>query len=212
MTPKAAMAEKRLNTTGLEDENSTAASEARPAGSGIFIKEVRIRNFRCLLSVDVELDELTVLIGQNNSGKTSFLNALFAAIGAGQRIISNDDIWLRKGEVSAPKDRAVVIDILIRPTDDQGKLTSGFPTGSPWLELWGSSIVQDDNDHDLVAIRTSFKWNTVKGEYVLERKFLKDWQADSSKWEESKPVEKLWQLRCSRSNRLHCTCSMQSEI
>lgn len=44
---------------------------------------------------------LTVLIGRNNSGKTSFLNALFAAIGAGQRIISNDDILLRKGEVSA---------------------------------------------------------------------------------------------------------------
>ena len=130
MTLKSATAAKGLNSRGMEEENSTAASEARSAGSGIFIKEVRIRNFRCLLSVDVELDKLTVLIGQNNSGKTSFLNALFAAIGAGQRIISNDDILLRKGEVSAPKDRAVVIDILIRPTEDQGKITSDFPTGS----------------------------------------------------------------------------------
>jgi putative ATP-dependent endonuclease of OLD family len=191
MTPKVATEAKRPDTKQVEDENSIAASEAGPASSGIFIKEVRIRNFRCLLSVDVELDMLTVLIGQNNSGKTSFLNALFAAIGAGQRIISNDDILLRKGEVSAPKDRAVVIDILIKPTDDQGKIMDVFPSGSPWLELWGNGIVQDDNEHDLVAIRTSFKWNTVKGEYVLERKFLKDWQADSSKWEESKPVEKI---------------------
>jgi hypothetical protein len=64
-----------------EKKNSSATSEASPtAGSGIFIKEVRIRNFRCLLSVDVELDKLTVLIGQNNSGKTSFLNAFFAAV------------------------------------------------------------------------------------------------------------------------------------
>jgi predicted ATP-dependent endonuclease of OLD family len=31
--------------------------------------------------VNVALDELTVLIGENNSGKTSFLNALYAAIG-----------------------------------------------------------------------------------------------------------------------------------
>src|SRR5208282_1666426 len=191
MTPKAATAVKRLNTRQMGDENSTAASEARPAGSGIFIKEVRIRNFRCLLSVDVELDKLTVLIGQNNSGKTSFLNALFAAIGAGQRIISNDDILLLKGEVSVPKDRAVVIDILIKPTDDQGKIIDVFPSGSPWLELWGNGVVQDDNEHDLVAIRTSFKWNTVKGEYALERRFLKDWQPDGNKWEESKPVEKI---------------------
>jgi AAA ATPase domain len=72
----------------VEKKNPSATSEASPAaGSGIFIKEVRIRNFRCLLSVDVELDKLTVLIGQNNSGKTSFLNAFFAAVGAGQRII-----------------------------------------------------------------------------------------------------------------------------
>ena len=98
-----------------------------PAFSGIVITEVRVRNYRCLRSVDVELDLLTVLIGQNNAGKTSFLNALFAAIGAGQRIISSDDVFLQKTEVSAPKDRMIAIDILIRPTDDQGKIVDVFP-------------------------------------------------------------------------------------
>jgi hypothetical protein len=166
-------------------------SNSLPAASEIFIKEVRVRHFRCLRSVDLELESLTVLIGQNNSGKTSFLNALFAAIGAGQRVISSDDIFLRASEVSPPKDRDVVIDILIRPTDDKGLITDAFPQGSPWLELWGLGIVQDQDDRDLVTIRTSFKWNAVKGEYILERRFLKDWQADSSKWEDSKPVEKV---------------------
>jgi putative ATP-dependent endonuclease of OLD family len=159
--------------------------------SGIFVKEVRIRNYRCLRSVDVELDLLTVLIGQNNAGKTSFLNALFAAIGAGQRVISNDEIFLYKNEGSAPKDRAVTIDLLIRPTDDQGQIIDVFPAGSVWLELWGLGVVQGDDDRDLVAIRTLFKWNAIKGEYVLERRFLKDWQVDSARWEESKPVEKV---------------------
>ncbi|MEA3283263.1 MAG: AAA family ATPase [Euryarchaeota archaeon] len=51
--------------------------------SGIKIIEVRIRNFRSLKEVNVSLDWLTVLIGENNSGKTSFLDALSAAIGAG---------------------------------------------------------------------------------------------------------------------------------
>ena len=175
----------------LEQTPSNDKSNTEPSSSGIFIKEVRIRHFRCLRSIDVELEPLTVLIGQNNSGKTSFLNALFAAIGAGQRIISTDDIFLTKNEVSAPKSRAVVVDILIRPTDEQGQITDVFPQGSAWLELWGLGVVQDDNDRDVVAIRTSFKWNAIKGEYVLERRFIKDWQTDSAKWEDSKPVEKV---------------------
>jgi putative ATP-dependent endonuclease of OLD family len=162
-----------------------------PAFSGIVITEVRVRNYRCLRSVDVELDSLTVLIGQNNAGKTSFLNALFAAIGAGQRIISGDDVFLQKTEASAPKERLIAIDIQIRPTDEQGKIADVFPQGSAWLELWGSGVIQDEEERDLVAIRTQFKWNAIKGEYVLERKFLKDWQKDATKWADSKPVEKV---------------------
>ena len=60
-----------------------------------------------------------------------------------------------------------------------------------WLELWGSGVVQGEDDRDLVAIRTQFKWNTIKGEYILERRFLKDWQKDCAKWEDSKPVERV---------------------
>ena len=176
------------------DKSAHKLSDETPppsAFSGIVVTEVRVRNYRCLRSVDVELDLLTVLIGQNNAGKTSFLNALFAAIGAGQRIISSDDVFLQKTEVSAPKSRVIAIDILIRPTDEQGKIVDVFPQGSPWLELWGLGVIQDEDERDLAAIRTQFKWNTIKGEYVLERRFLKDWQKNGAKWEESKPVEKV---------------------
>ena len=159
--------------------------------SGIFVKEVRVRNYRCLRSVDLTLDDLTLLVGPNNSGKTSFLNAIFAAIGAGQRSLTSEDVFIGKGEASAPKARGVAIDILIRPADTTGNIVNVFPQGSAWLELWGLGVVQDERDNDLVAIRTSFKWNAVKGEYVLERRFLKEWQHESKKWEDSKPVEKI---------------------
>lgn len=195
---------KEKKTTGAAAAASSAAKRADksahkpsnenpppPAFSGVVVKEVRVRNYRCLRSVDVELDLLTVLIGQNNAGKTSFLNALFAAIGAGQRIISGDDVFLQKTEVSAPKSRLIAIDILMRPTDNQGKIMDVFPQGSPWLELWGLGVVQDEDERDMVAIRTQFKWNTIKGEYVLERRFLKEWQKDGAKWEDSKSVEKV---------------------
>lgn len=166
-----------------------ASENSASVFSGIVVKEIRVRNYRCLRSVDVELDLLTVLIGENNAGKTSFLNALHSAIGAGQRVISSEDVFLQKNEVSAPKNRPIAIDILIRPTDDQGKIVDVFPQGSPWLELWGLGVVQDEDERDQVAIRTQFKWNAIKTEYVLERRFLKDWQKDSAKWEDSKPVE-----------------------
>ena len=37
---------------------------------------VEIRNFRCIKELSVNLDKTTVLIGENNSGKTAFLEAI----------------------------------------------------------------------------------------------------------------------------------------
>lgn len=158
--------------------------------SGIQVIEVRIRNFRSLRWVDVTLDSLTVLIGENNAGKTSFLDALFAAIGAGRRVITAEDVYLAPKETKVPKDRVITVDLLIRPADANGKIIDSFPTGSYWLELWGNAVSQDANDNDLVAIRTQLKWDATRGEYVTERKFLNDWQTDPKKWEESRVKEK----------------------
>jgi len=147
-----------------------------PIKSGIQITEVRIRNFRSLQYVDITLDSFTVLIGENNSGKTSFLEAIFAAIGAGRRVIGSDDVFLDNGESKVPKDRDVIIDILIHPVDDDGGIIDAFPEGSFWTELWGSGISQDLNtDNDFVAIRTKTSWNAGKAEYVTERHFLQEW-------------------------------------
>jgi hypothetical protein len=69
-------------------------------------------------------------------------------------------------------ERMVVIDLPIRPADAEGQLINAFPSGSPWLELWGSGVVQDHNDHDLVAIRTSFKcssWLNLVERFFAER-------------------------------------------
>ncbi|PNU18605.1 ATP-dependent endonuclease [Geothermobacter hydrogeniphilus] len=148
--------------------------------SGIQITEVRVRNYRSLKSVDMQLGPFTVLIGENNSGKTSLLEALFAAIGAGRRVITQDDVFLDNGESKVPKDREVLIDILIHPVNEEGILGT-FPEGSFWVELWGSGIAQyHDTDNDFVAIRTRTFWNHGKAEYVTERRFLKEWPDSDS--------------------------------
>ena len=52
--------------------------DAQPPGAkhGLRLTTVSIRNFRCIRDLSVELDDTTVLIGENNSGKTAFLEAI----------------------------------------------------------------------------------------------------------------------------------------
>ncbi len=148
--------------------------------SGIRIVEVRIRNFRSLKSVDVKLDDLTVLIGANNSGKTSFLEALHAAIGAGRRLLSQDDIYIHPSEEMLPFDRSIIIDVLNKPTDQNGSISDHFSEGSYWLNLWRNGIGHDEADNEFAAFRTRLTWNRERGEYQAERLFLREWVSDSS--------------------------------
>ena len=56
------------------------------------------------------LDNLTILTGQNNSGKTSFIKALEAAIGIGRQRFTEEDIYLANSEKILPKDRIIIVD------------------------------------------------------------------------------------------------------
>lgn len=145
--------------------------------SGIAIVCARVRDFRSLANVEVDLNDLTVLIGANNAGKTSFLDALFAAIGAGRKPLGADDIRLAADESMAPKTREVVIDVLIRPVGDDGTVIDAYPAGSYWTNLWGTpGIASDESFNEFTGIRTTLKWNNLRGEHVVERRFLKEWK------------------------------------
>ncbi|MFC1926704.1 ATP-dependent endonuclease [Chloroflexota bacterium] len=150
---------------------------------------VQIHNFRSLKEVEVFLDATTILIGENNSGKTSFLEALYYAIGAGKRTIGEEDIYIDPKEKRVPRDRIVTIDLLIRPIDSNGNIRDTFIEGSFWVSLWGSGVAQDEKENDFVAIRTQMKWSNTKGEYGTERRFLLDWPS-LEKWEDARINEK----------------------
>src|SRR5208337_778144 len=129
--------------------------QSESAASGLRFVAVRVSNFRGLIFVDMELDRVTVILGANNAGKSSFLEALCAAIGAQRRVFGKDDIHLAAGEVDVPRDRKAIIDLLIRPTDDAGNVVTNFPAGSYWTELFGLGISQDENYADFVGIRAT---------------------------------------------------------
>jgi len=147
--------------------------------SGIKVTDVRVSNFRAIKNVEVSLEDLTILIGANNAGKTSFLDAVYAAIGAGRRLLGQDDVRLEAGEALPPKERAVTVDVRIRPLEENGSIAANFPEGSFWTSLWGTGIKQEvDSDFDeFVGIRTTLAWSHSRGDYVVERRFLKEWCA-----------------------------------
>ncbi|WP_459047607.1 ATP-dependent nuclease [Stenotrophomonas sp. PSU_St99] len=144
--------------------------------SGIAIVAVRVSNFRSLKNIEVELSDLTVIIGANNAGKTSFLDALFGAIGAGRKFLGVDDVRLEPTEATAPKDRHVTIDVLIRPIGVDGEIGEAYPPGSYWTSLWGTQgIATDEHGSEITALRTQLVWSNVRGEYIVERRFLREW-------------------------------------
>lgn len=155
----------------------TAAKTSKP--SGVRVTEVRVSNFRSLGNVALELDDLTVLVGANNAGKTSFLDAMYAAIGAGRKTLGPEDVHVGTGEAVAPQDRVITIDVRARPFDVDGKLLATFPLGAYWVSLWGTGVAQDLDFNDYMAFRTTFFWDDTKGDYTLERKFLKEWKDDN---------------------------------
>lgn len=48
------------------------------------LHRVHIENYRCLRDVEVELDDTTILIGENNSGKTAFMRAIASILERGR--------------------------------------------------------------------------------------------------------------------------------
>lgn len=95
-----------------------------------------------------------------------------------------NDIFISPEETSVPSHRSILIDVLIKPTDDNGDFCDIFPENSYWLNLWRNGIAQDDDDNDFMAFRTKLQWNHQKGEYNIERQFFREWVSDSSKIED----------------------------
>ena len=92
--------------------SSPALPDTPAPASGISIRRVAIRNFRCLDDLQLELEPgTTYLVGENNAGKTSILLALWSALG-NRRPVDDD---LRRASDDSAAGEAVVDVFLIPP-------------------------------------------------------------------------------------------------
>lgn len=174
---KSKSANKTATLADLAEPTETPKAATKTSkSSGIKVIAIRVADFRSLTNIEVELNDLTVLVGANNAGKTSLLDAFQLAIGANRRLLGKEDIRLGQDETDVPKDRKATVDILVRPVGADGKIIETFPEGSFWTGLWGTGIAQDERQDDMVGIRSVLKWSDVHGDYRTTRKFLKEWK------------------------------------
>lgn len=63
------------------------------------LKKISIEKFKRIEKIDIDLEKINILVGANNSGKTSILQAIQFAIGAAQTARKNGGV-LKKSKVS----------------------------------------------------------------------------------------------------------------
>ena len=176
-----------------------------PSHSGIRVDAVRIAHFRSLQNIEVELGDITLLVGMNNTGKTSFLKAIHLALGADRRTISSDDFFLDKDGIEA---ESILIDVRIVPVDDDGARRQSF--AQDWIDndLGGNNlIVPASDDREFVAFRTRITRDVVKNDFVLERKSLSEWP-EFGMWQTAQTFRKSkFRKRLSPNSKSDFACS-----
>ena len=145
------------------------------------IDQVRIAGFRGIKDLEISLSKQTVLLGMNNSGKTSFLKALELALGDYGRRLSEDDLFISGADQVAE----ILVDVLLKPND-------GLVFGEIWQDAVVSGAIQQEaSGQSFIALRTIATPDLFKGGFKIERYHLEEWNSEN--WKE---------ITHKRSNRL----------
>ena len=136
----------------------------------ILIEELRIRNYKCYEHVDVKFKESNLILGANNVGKTSLLEALDLCFTQYARI-SEELIFIKKDE-QLVRDKEIILDVLITSVGESFE--------DKWFQLFGNFVMEEQfENRDAVALRTVIRYNRPKGEYELRRKAMNVWPKSS---------------------------------
>lgn len=131
----------------------------------ILIDTVRIAGFRGISNLEIKLPRITVLIGTNNSGKTSILKAMQLALGDYSRYISDEDFYIGEDEKRVNE---ILVDVRIIPIDENGQHKQLFD--DEWVVEFGDRIQREANGNQFIALRARCKQDSKKAvlkHYVL---------------------------------------------
>jgi len=149
----------------------------------ILMDTVRIAGFRGIRNLEISLPRITVLIGTNNSGKTSLLKALHLALGDYSRKLSDEDFHIGADDKPVQE---ILIDVRVIPIGADSSRVPSF--SNEWKAEFGDRIKAEANGNQYVAIRTRSKVDTTKGGFVTSRVTLERWTGSIS-WQTEKNKE-----------------------
>ena len=136
----------------------------------IQIDTIRIAGLRGIKNVEASLPRIAVLIGPNNSGKTSFLKAMQLVLGDYSRFVSEEDFNIGDGDTRAP---FIIVDVRIVPLNSDGSRAEVF--NAEWAAEFGDKIKAEPNLNQFVALRARCQPNLTKGGFDTARFTLEKW-------------------------------------
>lgn len=136
----------------------------------ILIDTIRVAGFRGIKEVEVSLPRIAILIGPNNSGKTSLIKAFQLALGDYARNLSEEDFYIAPDEKRASE---IIVDIRVVPVNDKENRVPNFD--EVWLTEFGDKIKSEANGYQFLAIRTFSRPNVTKGGFDTTRATLESW-------------------------------------
>lgn len=142
----------------------------------IQLDTLRICGFRGIANIEMTLPRVTLLLGQNNAGKTSIIKALQLALGDYSRFLSDEDFHISQNDNIHKK---ITVDIRFIPIQDT-LMTEEF--SEDWQRVFEDKIQSQANGQQFVVIRTVAKPDRVKGGYTVERFHLNAWP-DRENWQ-----------------------------
>lgn len=149
--------------------------------NNILVDTIRISGFRGIKDIEISLLRVTLLIGINNSGKTSVLKAMQLALGDYHRFISDEDFYIDEQD---NRTKEITVDVRIIPVDENGHRTQIFD--DKWAVEFKDAIKSEANSNQFLVIRTQCK-RDLKGGFEVSRFTIEkwvayaDWLTDTSK-------------------------------
>lgn len=150
----------------------------------ILVDSVRISGFRGLANLEMTLPRVAVLIGTNNSGKTSVIKALQLALGDYSRSLTEEDFHIDSSDSIS---EFILIDVRIVPIGENGARKDKFD--AEWVEEFEDLIQSEVSGNQFLAIRTQSVRDKVKGGFNTSRLWMAAWP-DFEGWQSVKVPSK----------------------
>jgi len=134
------------------------------------LREIGIKNFRSLVDVYFPISDTTVLVGENNSGKTALLDALKAALPSNvawrMKTFDEYDYHMDKDSDSPQTSEGIIINLWFRE-DESGEWPDSLVQSLHY-------IIQTDPimDLDSIGLRLSSKYDEATKEIIPKWEFL----------------------------------------